>query len=80
MSATVDREFGALMQQIRDDRGLSQDQLAQLMGTYQTRLSRWEQGLVRISAPDFNNWADKVSLTEDEWSRFRVLGAQDTAA
>ena len=74
MSSEVDREYGRLMEQVRKDRELSQFELAKLMGTYQTRLSRWEQGLIRISAPDFANWADKVSLTESEWTTFRALG------
>lgn len=53
ITITSAEEYGPAIRRIREARGLSQEQLAQLMGIDQRTISRWEVGPNLVNPVNF---------------------------
>lgn len=54
------------IKELREQQGLSQERLAELVKTSQSNISRWENGENDISAKSLSDLADALCCTTDE--------------
>jgi len=59
------KEIGIKIQQAREEKGLSQEQLARLMGCSQSALSNYEKGKRRLYLPQLEQLAEVLSKPID---------------
>jgi transcriptional regulator with XRE-family HTH domain len=59
------REIGSKIQQAREARGLSQRQLARMVGCSQSALSNWEKGKRRLYLPQLQQLAQALEMPVD---------------
>lgn len=59
------REIGRKIQKIREAKGLSQRQLARMVGCSQSALSNWEKGKRRLYLPQLQKIAQVLDVSVD---------------
>ena len=66
MTPPDDKAIGRRIQELRKQRGLSQTQLAKILGLNQPRVSQYERGDVRLSGPLVAAFARALKASADE--------------
>ena len=70
---------GAVFRRHRDDRGLTQEEFATLVGARQADVSRLERGQGRFRADTLLKWCRALELTDEQRSEILRLIEQQAA-
>ena len=75
-----DTQLGARIRTMRMDRGLSQEQLGNVLGVSFQQVQKYEKGINRVSAMRLNQIAEALQTTPQELTGFDGAGQLETFA